>query len=152
MDSNNMLNWSQLPCKYANHKEIITWIKFAEARNLIASDSARQTTPDVCRLLRKAGPLGRCLSSPHIPSTTEPPTVRASLVQRLHRGHLAVLDLSFMGLIPMRALIIHDMWEDAILLWLKLNYDNLRLVWRVKHLTNDWVQLFFRHGSISAAS
>ena len=54
-----------------------------------------------------------------------------------YTGHLAVLDLSFMVLIPMRALIIHNMWEGAILLWLKLNYDNLRLVWRVKHLTND---------------
>lgn len=52
-------------------------------------------------------------------------------------GPIPVLDLSFMFLILMRALTIHDRWEGDILLRLKLNDRHLRLMWRVKHLTSD---------------
>lgn len=45
---------------------------------------------------------------------------------------LAVLDLSFMVLIPMRALIIHDMWEGAISLLCNTadHKGTLEVTWR----------------------
>ena len=53
-----MVNWSLLQCKCTNHKEIVTWIKFAEAQSLIASAPARRRAPDVCELGGRAPPAG----------------------------------------------------------------------------------------------